>query len=156
MNQWYYGEAGQQVGPLEGAEILRLKTEGRLQADTLVWREGMLNWLPLGQLTDDAFLAPQVAYYNANATAAASGWAIASMVCGIVSLFMCYLGGLCAIPGVVFGHIALKKINNAPYPMSGRGMAIAGLITGYLGVLIMFVSIGFVVFAMLQSARAHP
>lgn len=156
MNQWYYGEAGQQIGPVEGTEILRLKAEGRLTAESLVWREGMLAWQPIGQLSDEAFLAQQMAYYQATTAAAASGWAIASMVCGIVSLFMCYVNILCAIPAVVFGHMALSKIRNSAQPMSGRGMAIAGLVTGYLAILMNLATAAFFIYIFYQARSHHP
>ena len=58
------------------------------------------------------------------------GFSIASMVCGILSILCCcftYLGIILAIAAIVLGIVSLKK--NA----DGRGMAIAGLITGGVG-----------------------
>jgi uncharacterized RDD family membrane protein YckC len=43
---WYYVEAGQQAGPVEEAKLEELYRNGRIQPDTLVWREGLANWLP--------------------------------------------------------------------------------------------------------------
>jgi len=37
-----------------------------------------------------------------------------------------------AIPGVIFGHIALKQIRESGGAQTGRGLAIAGLVTGYV------------------------
>lgn len=75
-----------------------------------------------------------------------SGLAIASLVCGIMSLMVCYVWALVGIPAVICGHMALKQIGKADYAMSGRGMAIAGLVTGYLACLIQVLAIiGFVV-----------
>lgn len=62
-----------------------------------------------------------------------SGLAIASMVCGIVSIFLCQFVG--AVPALICGHMALSQINGSPMPMNGRGMAIAGLVLGYLQIL---------------------
>jgi uncharacterized RDD family membrane protein YckC len=45
---WYYAEAGNQVGPIEEAELNRLVTQGVVRADTLVWHEGLASWQPLG------------------------------------------------------------------------------------------------------------
>lgn len=42
--QWYYVEAGKQAGPVEESVLEELFRSGRVQADTLVWREGMANW----------------------------------------------------------------------------------------------------------------
>lgn len=57
-----------------------------------------------------------------------SRWAIASLVCSILGLCT----GIGAILGVVFGHIALSQINKSNMIVQGRGLAIAGLILGYL------------------------
>ena len=61
-------------------------------------------------------------------TAPPRGLSITSMVLGIVSVVGFFLGGgLLSIGAVIFGHIALRK------EPAGRGMAIAGLVTGYVG-----------------------
>jgi Domain of unknown function (DUF4190) len=39
-----------------------------------------------------------------------------------------------AIPGVICGHKALTRIKNSGGSLEGNGLAIAGLITGYLGI----------------------
>lgn len=58
--------------------------------------------------------------------------AVWSLVLGILSLvcFSIFTG----IPGVVCGHKALSKIKNSGGALSGQGLAIAGLVTGYLGI----------------------
>lgn len=43
---WYYVEAGQQAGPVDEATLDEMVRTGRLPPDTLVWREGMVNWAP--------------------------------------------------------------------------------------------------------------
>lgn len=43
----------------------------------------------------------------------------------------------CAIPGVVaivLGHIALEQIEDSGGTKSGRGMAIAGIVLGWVGI----------------------
>ena len=42
---WYYVNAGQSVGPISQSEFDALVTKGTIQPDTLVWSEGMPNWL---------------------------------------------------------------------------------------------------------------
>src|SRR3954452_10134980 len=46
--EWYYVEAGKQAGPVTEADLDKLVSSGRIRADTLVWREGMPNWQPVG------------------------------------------------------------------------------------------------------------
>lgn len=50
--QWYYAEDGEQKGPVALAEIQRLVSAKRIQAEDLVWREGMEDWLPLGEVAE--------------------------------------------------------------------------------------------------------
>ena len=58
-----------------------------------------------------------------------NGLAIASMVLGIVWIY--WIGSILA---VIFGHISLTQIKNSNGTQSGRGMAIAGLVLGYIGI----------------------
>ena len=58
-----------------------------------------------------------------------NGLAIASLVLGLL-----WLGGVGAILAVVFGHTALRQISQANGTQSGRGMATAGTVLGWLGV----------------------
>lgn len=46
---WYYVEAGKQQGPVPEAELETLVMSGRIAPETLVWREGMPNWMPYSQ-----------------------------------------------------------------------------------------------------------
>jgi hypothetical protein len=41
---WFYVEAGQQAGPVDDARLAELVRSGKIQSETLVWREGMVNW----------------------------------------------------------------------------------------------------------------
>ena len=43
---WYYVSAGRQAGPVEEAQLEDLFRTGKIQAETLVWKEGMANWQP--------------------------------------------------------------------------------------------------------------
>jgi hypothetical protein len=48
-HQWYYTTNGTQRGPVSGEELNRLARNGQLKAGDLVWRDGMPDWIPLGQ-----------------------------------------------------------------------------------------------------------
>ena len=61
-----------------------------------------------------------------------SALAIWSLVLGILSL-ICF-SIFAAIPGVICGHKALSKIKRSAGALTGKGLAIAGLVTGYLGI----------------------
>jgi uncharacterized RDD family membrane protein YckC len=55
---WYYVEAGQQTGPVDDAQLEELARSGKIQPETLVWREGMANWQPYSQAKPGGAAAP--------------------------------------------------------------------------------------------------
>jgi hypothetical protein len=61
------------------------------------------------------------------ASRSTNGFAVASLICAAV--WFLWVGSAL---GVVFGHIALRQIKADPGNQSGRGLAIAGLVVGYL------------------------
>jgi competence protein ComGC len=60
-----------------------------------------------------------------------AGLAIWSLVLGILSL-TCF-SIFTAIPSVICGHKALSKIKRSGGSLTGEGLAIGGLVTGYIG-----------------------
>ena len=67
------------------------------------------------------------------------GVAIASLVLGILGLIL--IGPLGSVPAVICGHIALSKIKQSPEFLTGDGMALAGLILGYVQIGLMVILI---------------
>ena len=61
-------------------------------------------------------------------TRTTSGAAIASLILGILG----FCGGLTSLPAVICGHLGLARIKRSNGTMGGGGMAVAGLILGYL------------------------
>jgi hypothetical protein len=59
-----------------------------------------------------------------------NGLAIGSMVCGFAGIVTF---GFAAIPAVILGHIARSQIKQTGEP--GDGMAVTGLVLGYMGIL---------------------
>jgi len=41
---WHYFDQGHQVGPVTDAQLLKEVQDGRINADTLVWHEGLAEW----------------------------------------------------------------------------------------------------------------
>lgn len=72
-----------------------------------------------------------------------NGLAVAALVCGILGFFT----GLSAIAAVICGHVSLSQLRRTGG--EGRGMAIAGLITGYI--VIGFMALGVVLFCILWA-----
>src|SRR6266850_4425423 len=49
---WYYAEDGVQRGPVAEEEFADLVRNGKVYADTLVWREGMAAWQPYSSVAE--------------------------------------------------------------------------------------------------------
>jgi type IV pilus assembly protein PilA len=58
-----------------------------------------------------------------------SGKAIVSLVCGLLFFFL-----PSAIVAIIFGHLSLSEIRKSAGRLKGEGVAIAGLVLGYLGI----------------------
>jgi len=58
-----------------------------------------------------------------------NGFAIASLVLGIIWIYA--VGSILAL---VFGYMAKKQIDESGGRESGRGMAVAGIVLGWIGV----------------------
>lgn len=83
-----------------------------------------------------------------------SGLAIASLVLGIISL-LCCTGILTAIPGIITGHMARAEIRRSGGALGGDGMALTGLILGYLTVAATIVGTAlFLVFGLFTASIA--
>ena len=169
--QWYYSNSGSQLGPVGQAELLAKISSGEIAPTDMCWREGMKDWQPVGKVNELAMTArptpqpaPEVSaaqspYVSPESAVAAgnypvsaavpSGLAIVSLVCGILGLVTCVFP--LAIPAVICGHVALGRMNSQAVPTGGRGMAIAGLILGYLTILLTVAGIVFFFFARVSA-----
>ena len=47
---WFYSKYGQQLGPISDQELDNKSKNGDLCATDLVWKEGMTDWKPLGEV----------------------------------------------------------------------------------------------------------
>jgi hypothetical protein len=130
------------------AERLRVAAvDGRIEADELEERLSEVykaRWVAdLDRLVADVsppppapppspYYTPAVAYPTTN------GLAVASLVAGFL-----WLGWFGSILAVVFGHIAIRQINRSGGRESGTGLAIAGLVLGYMGVATLLLVLAF-------------
>ena len=48
--QWYYAKGSQQAGPVGFEQLVELARTGQVGPTDLVWRDGMPNWEPAGQV----------------------------------------------------------------------------------------------------------
>ena len=170
MADWFYGKDGTQHGPVSELEISTLISSGQIDATSILWREGMSDWLPVNQIPEFQSTSSAASTisgtnpYNTPHTYAAGqapyaitiptdGFSIASLICGVLAILAScmYIGVIFGIPAVICGHMSLKKIKHSPTPIQGKGMAIAGLVTGYIGSVISIAMI-VLVFGMIGMA----
>ena len=58
-----------------------------------------------------------------------SGKAVGSLICGLLFLFFPF-----AIVAIILGHLSLSEIRKSAGRLTGQGLAIAGLVLGYAGI----------------------
>lgn len=106
---------------------------------------------PPGYAPPPAYPPPHVAYGppypGYPPPAATNGFAIASLVLGL--LWVYWIGSILAL---VFGYVALRQIKQRNE--SGRGMAIAGVVLGWVGV-VMLPLVVLVVFALGSAVQGE-
>ena len=140
MDYYYTDSNNQPKGPVSLEALSSLAASGVINSTTMVAPVGSQQWLPLGTII------PAVATItSAPAAALATGapnepLAVWSLVLSIVG-FCCF--PLVGVVGIIFGHISLSHFKTRP-ELQGKGLATAGLIVGYLGIL--FWILYFVVF----------
>ncbi len=79
-----------------------------------------------------------------------SGQAIASLVLGVLSFFCTFFTGL---PAVILGAMSLSGIGNSKGRLEGKGLAIAGIVTGSIGSLMMIPVLIALLLPAVQAAR---
>ncbi|MEI6278631.1 MAG: DUF4190 domain-containing protein [Verrucomicrobiae bacterium] len=134
---------GVQQGPFSEEQVKQLLLSGGLSDSDLGWSPGMEEWKPLSafpELKNDS-VPPPMSAQDTTALEKTEPLAIWSLVLGIISIVGCAFGGILAgIPAVICGHIGRSKIRMNP-ALRGAGMALAGLICGYLAVAVFPVAI---------------
>lgn len=78
----------------------------------------------------------------------ASGKAIASLVCSL----LCFVTPA-SIAAVVLGHLSLSDIKKSGGRLTGRGMAIAGLVLGYLGTALGVLLVPIIIVGIIRMGR---
>lgn len=84
---------------------------------------------------------PQVIYVPAaRSTTKTNGFSVAALVLGILWLY--WIGSVLAL---IFGYVAKSQIDKSGGTQSGRGMAIAGIVLGWvgIGILVLLFVVGF-------------
>lgn len=147
MIQWYYADESDQQRPVAEDELGGLVKSGAIKAGTLLWNETMADWKQAAEVRPDLFgtvttpplLSPvQRREIVVNRTVVAGQRsptdpvAVCALVFGIIGLLFCG-APVFSLPGIICGHISRRRARDEVNPSSNGGLALAGLITGYIG-----------------------
>jgi hypothetical protein len=162
MNAIYkiIGEDGKEYGPATAEQIRQWVAEGRIERRTPVFVDGAKDWNFVGLLPEFAGLftatgtpppivPPKPGISTAGQMPRTNSFAIFGLVCGILSLTLCWCcGGFpFNVLGLVFSIVALFQIGENPHLHGGLNLARAGIILA---------AISFIIFlALLVSGHAH-
>ena len=140
--------------------------QGRLSWDEFDSRTtALLNaqtYSQLAELTSDlpgrvpgmqaqAYQPAQFGVQQYGAARPTNGMAIAALICGVCQIFFWALTG---IPAIILGHIARKQIRQTGE--AGDGMALTGMILGYIGVALAVLLVVIVVIVGVTFAHHLP
>lgn len=166
---FHFAEGNQTRGPLPIEQL-----HGVIHRQTLVWREGMADWQPAGELPELAslFVEPHPTPPLATARAQASegshivmtyarpdlsrstpGLAIASMVLGILSVVMICAWPFaipCSVLALVFGLVSRSQCKREGRP--GEAMAMTGIVLSLVPIGLILFFIGFIIVMALQPS----
>lgn len=150
------GADGNEYGPVSAEQLRQWVAEARVDANTRVRAEGSEEWKPLsaypGLVTSLSQISPlPVSVPLTSSSPRTNSMAVTGLIFGSISLvigwFCC--GPLFSTLGIVFSCIGISQINKSQGMQTGKGMAVAGLVTSILGlfvyvaIIIMFGAIGF-------------
>jgi hypothetical protein len=138
------GVDGKEYGPVAIDQIRTWLDQGRVNAQTRVSPAESVEWKPLSEVPELAsFLGPPPVpiapigpppiLTPPKLPPRDNGLAILSFVLGLCSFVVC-LTVLTGIPAIICGHIARRRARRLPSRYTGAGLALAGLLLGYLSI----------------------
>jgi len=150
---WYYTRDGREAGPVAFAHLQFLVANGELGFRDFVWNDGMPSWAEVRNVPGLLAVSTSrsAAAEREETPAETSPLAVTSFMFGLLGTSLLFFLG--SIAAVVLGHIALKQIDESRGRLAGRGLALSGLVLGYV-VLVAATVIGIVV--LLVSALQTP
>ena len=131
---WFYTSGDAELGPVSLDVLKQLAADGQLTSSDFLWTEGMQQWVEANSVLGPYLGKPSIAVdthsYSHLHPAPASGMAVGSFVCGLLGITIVPLLG--SLLAVILGHVALGQIRRSSGRQGGKGLAVAGLVLGYL------------------------
>lgn len=178
--EWFYANESDQQVSFQEENFQGLVEAGSIKEGTLVWNETMSDWKPCSDVRPDLFgiaassspdnsipayttqptvdqpttAQPAVPPSAPPTPSQNDGLAIASLVCGICG-FVCYpIGLFLGLAAVICGHISRKRLVERTGSTDGGGLALAGLILGYIAMTISIIIGGIYIVLMIVGATS--
>lgn len=108
MSTWYFVDRGNnRQGPVDAEGLAEAHRLGQLDFNSLVWREGMAEWAPLGQFQAELNLRPPGAVPPGMPAPAAEAPAAKKGGCGVVALIAVGVGIFLVVVLAILAAIAL-------------------------------------------------
>ena len=154
------GADGKEYGPVGIEQMRQWTAEGRINAKTRVQQAGAAEWKTAADFPELGCAPSAVVpgpgsspppLPTGQAAGQQSGLAITSFVLGLLSL-LC-LGFLAGIPAIICGHLARGRARRLPGMYGGAGFALAGLIMGYVSLLVSLVILPAMLLPALSRAK---
>lgn len=129
-DNWYYSIDGTKQGPVDTQTLRQMASAGQLQPRHVVWKPGMADWAEVGKVPELSAQPPPGVQPTAPAAAQSGiGMAVTALVLGISAIVTPPVGLVTGIIAIVLGGMSLRKPR-------GKGMAVGGIITGSIGIVI--------------------
>lgn len=135
MSQWFYSKNGQQLGPVDEAQLRQMFAQGMLIPSELIWTEGMAQWEAASTVFPDLHspfppttpsnVFPYAGPAVPDDSSSQKTLAILAIVFGVIGIACCPI--LFGVGGIVCGAVAVKK--NGRH----RDLAKVGLIIAIVG-----------------------
>ena len=145
---------GEAIGTYDANAVEALVQSGQILETDYFWTEGMAEWQPVASRWHSSG-----ALAVAQDTAAFSGAAkveplsIWSLCLGVAS-WLCF-SILAGLPAVICGHASLKRMRQNSL-VTGKGMAVAGLVLGYASFLPVLVIAAVVLYYLIYGEWLLP
>lgn len=116
---------GVQEGPYSPDAVRLLLRDGSILRSDLARHDAKGEWMQL-----EALLGIEIGSVRVPHTSVLAVWCLNLGILGILTL------GIPSIAAIICGHLSLGKIKRSAGLLTGKGLAIAGLVLGYIGVVI--------------------
>jgi prepilin-type processing-associated H-X9-DG protein len=133
------GGDGKEYGSVTADQLRRWIADGRANAQTRMRIEDATEWKSLAEFPEfqaalhvaaPPSLPPAAPVAASAAPAKMSGMAVTSLVLGILGIVTCGITVLLSAPiGLILGAVAMNKIGKSRGQLRGKGLALAGIIT---------------------------